>query len=88
MSKRKNFDGIVEESFLEGYRSEPAPPPKPVEPMTDAEKIKFRAALSEMLDNLAEQAKDEGFYGGEFLHHYNRLCGFVQGMKRDIRKTK
>lgn len=52
--------------------------------MTDVEKIKFKAALSEMLDNLAEQAKDESFYGPEFLQHYNRLCSFVQIMKRDI----
>ena len=26
MSKKKNFDGIVEESFAEGYNSEPASP--------------------------------------------------------------
>lgn len=88
MSKKKNFDGIVEESFNEGYYSEPAPPPKRAEPMTDIEKIKFKAALSEMLDNLAEQAKDEGFYSEEFLQHYNRLCGFVRGMKQDIKKAK
>lgn len=80
--KKKNFDGIVEESFNEGYYSEPAPPSKSVKPMTDVEKIKFKAALSEMLDNLAEQAKDEGFYGEEFLRHYNRLVLFVKGIKK------
>lgn len=82
MSKKKNFDGIVEESFNEGYYSEPSPQPKQVEPMTDIEKIKFKAALSEMLDNLAEQAKDEGFYGPEFLHHYNTLCASVKAIKK------
>lgn len=52
--------------------------------MTDIEKIKFKAALSEMCDNLAEQAKDERFYSKEFLQYYNRLIAFVQDMKQDI----
>ena len=81
---KKNFDGIVEESFNEGYYSEPVSPSKPVGSMVDIEKIKFKAALSEMCDNLADQAKDEDFYGPEFLRYYNRLLRFVKDIKNDI----
>lgn len=52
--------------------------------MTDFEKTLFKAALGEMCENLAEQAKDEGFYGPEFLQYYNRLLLFVKDMKHDI----
>lgn len=52
--------------------------------MDDIEKVKLKAALSEMLDNLADQAKDEGFYGPEFLQYYDELALFVKGMKQDI----
>ena len=52
--------------------------------MTAIEKTLFKAALGEMCENLAEQAKDEGFFGPEFLQYYNRLLRFVKDMKRDI----
>lgn len=52
--------------------------------MTAIEKVKFKAALGEMCKNLAEQAKDEGFYEPEFLQLYNRLLLFIKDMKQDI----
>lgn len=52
--------------------------------MTGLEKTLFKAALGDMCESLAEQAKDEGFYGPEFLQYYNRLLRFVKELKQEI----
>ena len=52
--------------------------------MTRREKTLFKIALNEMCENLAEQAKNEGFYDPDFLLYYNRLLRFVKETRREI----
>ncbi len=99
MAKKKEFDNIVDESFEEGYKSEPDtssltrqnPPaventPEETEPLSESELLlrKINAGDVETLQNIWEREDRSTYY----LTDHHRACIDIMAYEEGVKKNE
>lgn len=83
MSKKKNFDGIVEESFNEGYYSEPVSPSSRTH-MMSADKKRLANSIKTAVSDMDKKAKAFGYReASEYCELREYLTAKVKRLQRE-----